>query len=159
MMDEPERVEFRPDQRDRVVKAMIELARERNGWINFEPGVDPDYEPPHQSHVFSVLTGKGPDATLATWTPGERHRRRVEPTTIGLQHAAGPKAADRLRTLGVGVPSDWRVVGDHSRRGLVVLVPDGTDHDTVLRWLVDAGTALSPQLPLTGTWRASIYRT
>ncbi len=158
MIDEPEIFEFRPDQRERVVARMADLADTRNGWINFEPGVDPDYEPPHESAFLGLLTGRGPDATLATWTPGERRRRRVEPTTIGLQHAAGPKAADRLRTLGYPVPPKWRVIGDHSRRGLVVLVPDETDHDVVLRWLIDAGTALSPQLPLTGMWRATIYR-
>ena len=159
MMDEPEIFEFRPDSREDVVARMTELAGGRNGWINFEPGVDPDYVPPNQSQVLGVLTARGPDATLATWAPGERKRRRVEPTTIGLQHAAGPKAADRLRTLGHPVPPGWRVIGDHSRKGLVVLVPDDADHDTVLRWLLDAGTVLSPQLPLTGMWRASIYRT
>lgn len=138
---------------------MAELARHRNGWINFEPGVDPDYEPPHQSHFLGLLTGKGPDATLATWTPGEQRRKGAEPATIGLQHAAGPRAADRLAALGTPVPAEWRVMSDHSRRGLVIAVPDGADPDNVLRWLLKAGEALSPQLPLTGTWRASIYRT
>lgn len=157
-MDEPELIEFRPDERAEVLEHMRELAADGKGWINLEPGIDPAYEPAEQSGFLGLLTGRGPDATLATWTPGEQRRGRVGPVTIGLQHAAGPKAADRLRSLGTPVPPEWRVTGDHSRRGLVVLVPDGTDHDIVLRWLLDAGTALSPHLPLTGTWRASIYR-
>ena len=158
MMDEPLLVEFRPDDRAGIVERMVEIARDRNGWINFQPGIDPDDEPPAPSALSGLFTGQGPAVPLATWTPGERRRRGVEPVTIGLQHASGSRAADRLRSQGTPVPDEWVVRSDHSRRGLVIAVPDGTDPDRVLKWLLAAARALT-QIPLTGTWRASIYLT
>ena len=155
-MDEPQLLEFLPDQRRAVVDRMVELARDRSGWINLQPVVDPEDEPPQETRLSGLLSGRGPAVPLATWTPGERHRRRVEPTTIGLQHATGTKAVARLASFGIAVPDGWRVLADHPRRGVVVVVPDGTDPDDVLGWLLEAGTALSA-VPTTGRWRAEIY--
>ena len=45
---------------------------------------------------------------------------------------------------------------DHSRRGLVVTVPPGQDHEDVLHWLLSAAHALSA-VPLTGHWLARYY--
>jgi hypothetical protein len=50
------------------------------------------------------------------------------------------------------------VTQDHSRRGLVAIVPDGTTNEETLDWLVRAGTALAAHLKLAGWWRAAFYR-
>jgi hypothetical protein len=80
------------------------------------------------------------------------------PTQVGIQHGAGPKVVGVLRNLGEPVPDGWRVTQDHSRRGLVAMVPNGTASETVLDWLLRAGTALASHLQLAGWWRAAIYR-
>ena len=113
------------------------------------PALDED-EPPPRSSNFGLFSGRGPDVPLATWVPGT-------PTQVGIQHGAGPKVADVLRTLGEPVPEGWRVTQDHSRRGLVAIVPEGTSNDQALDWLLRAGTALAADLKLAGWWRAAIY--
>ena len=36
-------------------------------------------------------------------------------------------------------------------------MPEGTAHETVLDWLLRAGTALAADLRLAGWWRAAVY--
>jgi hypothetical protein len=80
---------------------------------------------------------------LATWHPGER--------SAGIEHSTGPKVARR-----VDVPTGWRVIQDHPRRGLVVRVPAEVADAEVLRWLVELGEALS-QVPTSGRWIAEVH--
>ena len=155
-MAEPEHLEFRTDDRAAVVARMRGLARDRDGWLNVEPVLDPDDVPPSGSALFSVFSGRGPDVPLATWVPGEDHGKRVEPTCVGIEHGSGPKAAERLAAAGVAVPEGWRVLQDHRKRGLVVAIPDDADPDAVLDWLLRA-TATLTALPVTGTWRAGFF--
>ena len=75
---------------------------------------------------------------------------------VGLQHPAGTRARARLAAAGRPVPDGWVVMQDHARKGLVVAVPPTVAHAEVLRWLLEAASALSAT-PVTGTWRASIY--
>ncbi len=58
--------------------------------------------------------------------------------------------------MGHPVPDGWVVVQDYVRKGLVISVPPGTANADVLEWLLAAARAVS-SVPLTGTWRASIY--
>jgi len=153
---DPEHVEFRADDRSAVVARMAELARDRNGWVNVQPALDPDDAPPPPSRLFGLFSGRGPDVPIASWVPGERRRNRVEPTCVGLRHGAGPRAVPLLAEAGHRVPPEWRVLQDHRRRGFVAAIPDDSDLDGVLRWLVAASTALT-EVPLTGMWRAAIY--
>src|SRR5436309_2937892 len=106
----PEHIDFRIDDRAAVIARMDGLARTGQGWINLSPALDED-EPPPRSSNFGLFSGRGPDVPLCTWVPGT-------PTQVGVQHGAGPKVADVLRTLGEPVPEGWRVTQDHSRRGL-----------------------------------------
>ena len=46
---------------------------------------------------------------------------------------------------------------DHSRRGLVAILPEGIGNEEALDWLLRAGTALAAHLKLAGWWRAAIY--
>ena len=63
-----------------------------------------------------------------------------------------------LQNLQEAVPDGWRVTQDHSRRGLVAILPEGTGNEQALDWLLRAGTALAAHLKLAGWWRAAIYR-
>jgi hypothetical protein len=146
----PEQVDFGLNDRAAVLAGMERMTDSKKGWINLSPALDEAEEPPRRSSNFGLFSGRGPDVPLCTWTPGP-------PVQIGIQHGAGPKAVDILRNLGEPVPEGWRVTQDHSRRGLVVAVPDGTPSETVLDWLLRAGTALASHLELAGWWRAAFY--
>jgi len=146
----PEQLDFLLDDRATVLARMEQLSERKKGWINLSPALDEDEDPPPRSSTFGLFSGRGPDVPLCTWVPGP-------PVEIGIQHGAGAKAVGVLRDLGRPVPDAWRVTQDHSRRGLVVLIPDGTPDDQVLDWLLTAGTALASHLKLAGWWRAAIY--
>jgi hypothetical protein len=147
----PEQIDFAIDDRVTVLARMDQLAESGKGWINLSPALAEDEEPPPRSSTFGLFSGRGPDVPLCTWVPGT-------PTQAGIQHGAGAKAVGVLRNLGEPVPEGWRVTQDHSRRGLVVLIPDSTSNEQVLDWLLRAGTALAAHLKLAGWWRAAIYR-
>ena len=151
MAPPPEQFDFLLDDRASVLASMERLHQSKKGWINLSPALDEDEEPPPRSSTFGLFSGRGPDVPLCTWVPGP-------PVEIGIQHGAGAKAVPVLRDLGQPVPDRWRVTQDHSRRGVVVVVPDGTAHDAVLDWLLKAGTALASHLKLAGWWRAAVYR-
>jgi hypothetical protein len=146
----PEQIDFLLNDRAAVLARMEQLAQGKKGWINLSPAIDEDEEPPPRSSNFGLFSGRGPDVPLCTWMPGP-------PVEVGIQHGAGRKAAEVLRNLGHPVPDGWRVTQDHSRRGLVVVVPNGTPNDEVLDWLLKAGTALASHLKLATWWRAAFY--
>lgn len=126
---------------------MARIARSGNGWITLQPGFDEvDLPPSATSTFFGLFSGSGPPVPECTWTPDE----------IGVRHAAGPKAAARLKDAGAAVLEGWRVRQDHPKRGLAVAIPRDSDHAAVLAWLVRAGELLT-RVPLTGDWRAAIY--
>jgi hypothetical protein len=149
--DPPEYIDFRTEDRAGVVARMDQLATDGKGWINLSPALDEDEEPPQRSSTFGLFSGRGPDVPLCTWVPGT-------PTQVGVQHGAGPKVKVVLENLGEPVPEGWRVTQDHSRRGLVAVLPEGTTNEQALDWLLRAGTALAAHLKLAGWWRAAIYR-
>lgn len=156
-MAPPEYVEFPADDVSPVQPFLAELAATGGGWVNLEPGYDPDDAPPPRSLLGQAFTARGPDIPLCTWVPPQRHRRSSEPATIGVHHGAGRKAVDQLAAAGIDVPAGWRVTQDHPRRGLVVALPDDAPPASVLTWLVRAGTALC-RVPLSGWWRAAVHR-
>ena len=94
---------------------------------------------------------------MITWLPGRSGPNGLSrSTTIGIQHAAGPHLAWKLRDLGLPVPEGWRVTQDHPRRGLVADVPADADDRSVMSWLLQAATAACT-VPTTGRWRASVF--
>lgn len=153
----PVHIEFPAGDVAEVVPFVGELSARGEGWINLEPGYDPDDAPPPRSLFGMAFSARGPDIPLCTWVPPQRHRRWTEPATVGVHHGAGRKAVDRLAAAGIEVPAEWLVTQDHPRRGLVLAVPDGFPADRMLAWLVQAGTALCP-VPLSGWWRAAVHR-
>jgi hypothetical protein len=148
-------VEFLRTEPEPVVRQMERLHAAQRGWINLRPQVrdDEDAEEPRSS-LFGAVAG--PPVPLCTWTAGERRRRGVGPSSIGVQHAAGPKAARRLAELGAPVPEGWQVVQDHPRRGLVVRPPVEEPLGDVLTWLLWAGQWLCVPAA-TGWWKAAVY--
>ena len=153
---EPEYVEFAATDPAAVLPTMAAMAKSHKGWINFEPAVHVEDAPPPRTGLFSLFSGRGPSVPLATWSPGEVHRTRTEPAMVGILHASGPRAKDRLAEARRAVPEGWVVTQDHSKKGLVVAVPPTVGHADVVDWLIGAATALSV-IPLTGTWRAAIH--
>ena len=155
-IDEPDYVEFTPDDPAPVVALMEAMVAAHQGWINFEPAVLVDDVPPPRSGLGALISGRGPDVPRATWPPGEARPGRTEPPTVGVQHGSGPGARARLAERGRAVPDGWVVLQDHSKKGLVVAVPPTVDHASVVDWLLGASALLS-QVPLTGRWRAAVY--
>lgn len=155
MSADPEEVDFRPSDRAAVVARMASLAAARSGWVNFIPAVPEDVYVPRQG-LLRFFGARGPEALMATWVPGELTRQGTEPTTVGIQHPADRRVAADLAAAGLAVPEGWRVMQDHSWRGLVVAVPDDADLDDVVRWLL-AATEEVATFPLTGSWKAVFY--
>lgn len=155
MATEPDEIEFRASNRDAVVARMAELAADRSGWVNFLPGIPDDVYVPRQG-LLRFFGARGPETLMATWVPGEQTRSGTEPTTVGIQHAAGHRVVPELAEAGLAVPEGWRVLQDHSWRGLVVAVPDEADLDRLVGWLL-AATEQVASFPLTGSWKAAFY--
>ncbi len=151
-----EQVEFTAESCEVVLDAMAELA-DGSGWLTLDPAYDDNFPPPTQTTFGRLVSGRGPAVPRATWVPAEVDRRRPEPVSVGILHATGSRAEARLGEKDVVVPERWRVVADHSKRGLVLWVPIDVEHAPVLDWTLRAARALT-RIPLTGDWRASIHR-
>jgi hypothetical protein len=150
----PRELHFAATDPSAVVERMSELAG-GSGWLVLDAAVMSDDVPPAPP-FGGIFSGRGPVVPEVSWVPGEAGRRRPEPLSVGIRHAAGPKAVRRLAEAGHPVPEGWRVVQDNPRRGLVIQLPPGADHAEVLRWLLDAAGVLTT-VPLTGNWRARIH--
>ena len=136
---------------------MRRLLRDRDGWVNLSPDVEPDDVPDASTAFGRLFMARGPMVPLGSWVPGARKRSGgFEPLSVGLQHGGGPKAVRRLREEGLPLPDGWRLLADHPRRGIVAEVPDDQDPDVALDWLLDAATRLTPFL-LPTRWHAGIF--
>lgn len=159
MAHPPELIELTIADRVPLLVRMRELAERRDGWVNLQPV--PTGEQPGirraRAGLFALFSARGPELPVATWVPGELTRKGIEPDSIGLQHAGGPKARLRLAELGVPIPTGWRVLADHPRRGLVLELPPATPPAEALDWLLRAGPALSP-VTLPERWVAVVHQ-
>ncbi|MGH3578139.1 MAG: hypothetical protein ACRDU0_11355, partial [Mycobacterium sp.] len=116
--------DFQVDDHGAVLERMEALAGEGSGWINLEPVMDGDVEPPpERSGLFGFLAALGPDLPLCTWIPGQQGDSGTGVVSVGVQHPAGPKVVKHLAEMGIAVPAGWVVRQDHPRRGLVLAVP------------------------------------
>ena len=161
MTREAEVVRFLRGQAVAIVEVMRGLARDRSGWVNLQAvGEDPDNAPeivPGRAGMFAWLTSRRITVPVATWVPGLATRHGHDADSIGIQHDAGRFAARQLEEAGVVVPSSWRRMADHPRRGLVFEFPDGIDAADILEWLFKASDVLSTA-PLPPTWVAIVHR-
>lgn len=151
-----EQFEFRPPTTAAVLDRMEELSEAHDGWFNLLPGVPEEEVEPAPAGIFSSLfSSTQAPVSMCTWMPAGRGRRSAG-QSIGILHPRGRFAASQLASLGVPVPSGWRVLQDHARRGLIVLPSGGASASEVLDWMLRAGAALAV-VPLTGTWQARVY--
>ncbi len=135
---------------------MAAIAATRTGWINVEPVIDEEYEPPEPG-PFAFLGGSTHKVPVATWMPGKvAANGSAKPTTIGMQHATGPHLAWKLRDVGLALPEGWKITQDHPRRGLVASVPADADNRSVMDWLLRVATFVC-QVQSTGRWIASVH--
>ena len=155
-MTDVELIEFETGAEGEVVAAMEDLA-DGSGWLTLDPAIDERFPPPQQSVFGRLVSGRGPPVPRANWVPADMSRRRPEPVSVGILHGTGSKAVDRLAGKDIDVPDRWRVVADHSKRGLVVWVPIDIDDLDVLRWTCAAARALT-RIPLEQRWRAAVHR-
>lgn len=155
-MGQIELIEFEVGDDDAVTAVMAELA-DGGGWLTIDPAIDERFPPPEPTLFGRLVSGRGPAVPRANWVPADLTRRRPEPVSIGILHGTGSQAIGRLQDKGIEVPDRWKVVADHSKRGLVLWVPIDAGHTEVLRWLCDASRALT-RIPLTGRWRAAVHR-
>ncbi len=152
----PVELEFVAHDDPELLACMAEVAVHRTGWINVEPVIEDEHVPPGPG-PFAFLGGSTHKVPTITWMPGRRASNgTVKPTTVGLQHAAGPRLAWKLRDIGLPLPDGWRVTQDHPRRGLVAQVPADADDRAVIDWLLAAAT-FACAVPTTGRWTASIH--
>jgi len=135
---------------------MDQVAATGTGWINVEPIIEEDHEPPAPG-PFAFLGGSTHQVPTVTWMPGKRlPDGTTRATTVGLQHAAGPHLAWKLGDLGLPLPDGWRITQDHPRRGLVATVPAAAGHREIVDWLLRLAAAVST-VPTTGRWEASVH--
>jgi hypothetical protein len=147
-------VPFRRD--DPLVAAglVAELAARGEGWANFAADLG-------EGHPASVpggwFSGRGPHSPHATYVPPRRRRDGGRgPAQLGIEHAAGPKAARQLAEAGLAVPAGWRVRQDHAKRGLVLAVPPEVEAGPLVEWLLSAADRLA-QVALADTWLAEVW--
>ncbi|HXW36147.1 MAG TPA: hypothetical protein VEJ87_16345 [Acidimicrobiales bacterium] len=158
MASQVEVVEFTADDATPVVERMRDLANAHRGWVNLQPGIHPDDEPPPPSGLAALFAANAPffAVPVCTWTPGRMTRRGPAHDSLGIQHGTGPKVVARLASAGLPLKEGWRWTQDHPRRGLVLSLPAGTDPGEVVLWLIEATDILSA-IDLTGDWRAEVH--
>lgn len=149
-------LEFDPDAPDDVLAAMADLAG-GGGWVTLDPAIDERFPAPSENLFGKIVSGRGPAVPRATWVPADVARRRPEPMSVGVLHGTGADAVGRLAEKGIAVPDRWRIVSDHSKRGLVAWVPIDIPLPDVLAWTLAACKGLT-RIPLTGRWRAAVHR-
>jgi hypothetical protein len=136
------------------VEAFERLQRAGGGWINLAPDLGDDRPPSRAGGWFSA---RGPEAPHATFMAGRvRRNGRVEPAQLGIEHASGTKAAQRLREGGLELPGRAIVRQDHPKRGLVLAVPADAPATALVDWLLEASTRLS-RVPIGDSWLAEIW--
>ena len=149
-------LEFDPDEPAEVLAAMADLAG-GTGWVTLDPAIDERFPAPAENLFGKIVSGRGPAVPRATWVPADVERRRPEPMSIGILHGTGADAVGRLAEKDITVPDRWRIVSDHSKRGLVAWVPIDIPLADVLAWTLAASKGLT-RIPLTGRWRAAVHR-
>ena len=101
----PVELEFVAHDDAELLARMAEVVAKGTGWINVQPVIEEEHEPPPPG-PFAFLGGSTHHVPTITWMPGKRAANgTVKPTTVGLQHASGPRVAWRLRDLGCRCPT------------------------------------------------------
>jgi len=145
-------VHFRTDDKSEVVAELEGIAARANGreWITVSPWVDPESLPVVSMlhRIFSARASKVPEVT---WVAANDS----EPAQLGILHATGAGAFQRLSDAGAAMPANWIKVSDHSKRGLLLAVhPDATAAQ-VVDYAIAAAEALA-LVPTDDRWVAQV---
>lgn len=152
----PVEFEFVAHDDPELLARMGEVAATGTGWINVDPVIDEEHQPPAPG-PFAFLGGSTHQVPTVTWLPGKHFSDgTTRSTTVGLQHAAGPHLAWKLNDLGLPLPDGWTITQDHPRRGLVATVPATAAHRASIDWLLRLASAVCT-VPTTGRWVASVH--
>mgnify|MGYP001824302105 FL=1 len=161
----PEQVqvfEFRIDDLGRIIAAVDDMRTARSGWVNLAPMVPEEQRRRPPSILGRVFSARGPDAPMATITPGhERRDGSTGPTSIGLVHPLRERLRPWLAGRGLQPPREWRVKEDNPMRGAVWEVSEDTPTASVVDHLMAMAVALDPTDPAAddprSTWMAEIH--
>ncbi len=145
-------VHFRDDDPAEVVDEIDRISALGDGseWLTISPWVDAEHLPVRSvlHRLFSARASKVPEVT---WVPPQDG----EPAQIGVLHATGAQAFERLQERGVAVPATWHKIGDHSKRGLLLAIHPATPTADVLDFALDAARALA-EVPTDDRWVAQV---
>lgn len=149
--------QFRSGEPDEILARMAAMRDQQDGrsWLNLQPWVDQEKMPKVSlwRHVFS---NRGFSVPTGTWIPGSPASSPVGTTEVGFVHGSGFEAVARLDEEGVVFPDGYRVVQDHTKRGLVVHFadPDAVELSTMLEWMIATERVLAGDIPTDDRWVA-----
>ena len=93
---------------------------------------------------------------LPTSTAPNILRHGIAPSELGIMHGQGSRVVEKMVGTTGQIPTGWRVVQDHPKRGLVVVADPLATPIDVARWLLDAlGTLCIP--PRTDRFNVLLY--
>lgn len=149
-------IELTADDRGELLTEMAALADDRSGWVNLAPRVDPELVP-SRGGLAAAFSARGPIVPLATWVPGRAGKRGTDPSSLGVQHPLGTRAAPTLRELGISTPEGYRLVSDNPKRGLVLESDEPGRLTDVLDWMIRVTGGTCP-VEFDGWWVAGVVR-
>lgn len=144
-------IEFERGDTSQVEAALASL--DVGSWMNIEPFVPEDdlaeLRARTPSALLRIFSAKGRAIPFGTVV--------VAPTelSVGLEHAMGQRVEPQLRELGITVAATWRRQQDHPKRGVVYAVPRDESPAVLLRWILDAASAVSG-VEISGRWTAVV---
>ncbi len=145
-------VHFRADDLSEVLGEFEAISTRANGreWITISPWVDPEHLPV-VSILRRIFTARASKVPEATWVPAQDN----EPAQLGLLHATGARAFDRLADSTAVIPPTWKKVSDHSKRGLLFAIHPDSTADEVLTFAIAASEQLA-LVPTDDRWVAQV---
>ncbi len=112
-------------------------------WMNIVP--DADEADIHTGSIaWRIFSSRGPVIPQFTWFPSHPGRQRQEPAQLGLAHATGRGAVERLEKAGLSAPGTWELIQDHQKRGIIFLMRPEADDGEIVEYATVALRHLSP---------------
>ena len=121
------------------------------GWCNVVANVAEDV-PDLKVNFFGLWANRG--AAMATYVSTPPEKGNVQPGSLGVLHSRGRLGQELITSL-LG-HERFRVVQDHSQRGLLLEIPYATPAEDILDALCSFSSALCDYEWL-GTWRLDLH--
>ncbi len=124
---------------------MVAFAAEADGrrWLNVVPDANED-EIHTGSAMWKMFSSRGPVVPKLTWFPSHDNRGKHEHAQVGLAHATGRDAVERLSEAGVVTPEGWHLSQDHQKRGIIFILENEAPAEAVITYGMQALRLLSP---------------